>query len=94
MRPYAKKHAHTGSWNLNGKLSVAEDRKHGRDARDNVRQDDCRASMFLRFETGEDEYTSTNDGANAKPHEVPPCECLLHLMLASRLHLNKLGMIR
>lgn len=80
----------TSDGDLHGELGVAENGEHGRDAGDDVRQDDSRASMFLSLEAREDEDASTDDGAYTEPHEIPPIERLLHLVLALSLHLHQL----
>ncbi|KAE7996793.1 hypothetical protein FH972_001484 [Carpinus fangiana] len=47
-------------------------------------------SKAAGLEAGEDEDTS----ADAKPHEVPPVERLLHLILASSLDLHELRVVQ
>jgi hypothetical protein len=83
----------TGYGDLHGELGVAEDGEQSGDAGDDVGQDDGGAGVFFGLEAGEDEDAGANDRADAKPHEVPPVERLLHLVLASSLHLHELRVV-
>lgn len=89
-----KKEVRTSGRNLDGELGVAEDGKHGGDAGDDVRQNDGGAGVSLSLESGEDEYSGTDDGADAEPHKVPPVERFLHLVLAPSRQLHDLCVFR
>lgn len=89
-----EKLTHTSNGNFHGKLSVTEDRKHGRNAGNSVRQDNCRAGVFSSLKSGEHENASTDHGADAKPYEIPPSKVFLHLMITSGLDLMELGRVQ
>jgi hypothetical protein len=84
----------TSYGDLHGELGVAEDGEQSRDAGDDVGQDDGGAGVFAGLEAGEDEDAGADDRADAEPHEVPPVERLLHLVLASSLDLNELRVVQ
>ena len=83
----------TGYGDLHGEFGVAEDGEQSRDAGDDEGQDDGGASVDSGLEAGEDEDAGADDRADAEPHEVPPVERLLHLVLASSLDLHELRVV-
>ena len=80
----------TGYGDLHAKFGVVEDGEQSQDAKDDVGQDDGGAGVFAGLEAGEDEDAC----ADAEPHEVPPVERLLHLVLDSSLDLHELRMVQ
>ena len=78
----------TCDWNLNGELGVTKDREQSRDARNDVGQHNSRSRMISSLKPSEDEDPSSNHSSYAEPHEVPPIQRLLHLVLAPCLHIH------
>lgn len=85
-----RKESRTGNRDFDGKLGVTENGQHGGETGHDVRQDDGGTGGVPSLQSGEDEYSGADDGADAEPDEVPPVERLLHLMAASRRHLADL----
>lgn len=83
----------TGYGNLHGELGVAEDGEQSGDAGDDIGHDNGGAGVVAGLEAGEDEDSGADDRADAEPHEVPPVERLLHLVLASSLDLHELRLV-
>lgn len=84
----------TGNRDVDCKLGVTEDREHGGDARDDVRDDYGRAGDRPGLLAREHKDAGADDGADTEPDDVPPGQSLLHVVTAPLPHLVQLHLVK